>query len=129
MKIHSKNDQVAFVEKAFSSYVKSCLTYKSRNLFKVHDQESSQTQSLQETSEWILNKDNLDSNTFSFIDDKETLVELTRLLSAFEKKLLYLKFHEDKADWQIAGILGVSRQAVSKAKKKSLQKLKNNLDP
>lgn len=45
-----------------------------------------------------------------------------------EKKLLALKFAEEKTDTEIASMLGLTQQAISKSKKLLLRKLKSNLE-
>ncbi|MNW67751.1 sporulation sigma factor SigF [compost metagenome] len=49
-------------------------------------------------------------------------------LSISEQRLIYLKFFEEKTDQQIAVLLGVSRQAVTKSKIIVLDKLKRRMD-
>lgn len=44
-------------------------------------------------------------------------------LSANEKKILFMKFFEDMTDKDIAEVLGITRQAVSKSKAQLLIKL------
>lgn len=128
MKTNSKEELYLSVEKAFSSYVKSCMTFMSRNFFKLHDQELYRIKSLEEIQEGTLEQINFEHNDFALIDEKESLFKVVLTLSSFEKKLLFLKFHEEKPDWKIAEILGVSRQAITKSKKKLLLKIKDSLD-
>lgn len=45
-------------------------------------------------------------------------------LSSNQKKILFMKFFEDKTDREIAEVLGISRQAVSKSKAQLLIKLR-----
>ncbi|MRN53831.1 sigma-70 family RNA polymerase sigma factor [Paenibacillus monticola] len=128
MKTNSKEELYSSVEMAFSSYVKSCMTFMSRNFFKMHDQELYRIKSLEEIQEGTLGQINSEHNDFALIDEKESLFKVILTLSSFEKKLLFLKFHEEKPDWKVAEILGVSRQAITKSKKKLLLKIKDSLD-
>ncbi|ASA23501.1 sigma-70 family RNA polymerase sigma factor [Paenibacillus donghaensis] len=128
MKTNSEEDLYSSIEKAFSSYVKSCMTFMSRNFFKLHDQEMYRTGSLEEIKEVTLRQINAEHNDFAIIDQKESLFKVVVTLSSFEKNLLYLKYHEEKPDWKVAELLGVSRQAITKSKKKLLIKIKDSLN-
>lgn len=94
----------------------------------MHDQELHRLKSLEEIQEGTLEQINSEHNDYTLIDEKESLFKVVLTLSSFEKKLLFLKFHEEKPDWKVAEILGVSRQAITKSKKKLLIKIKDILD-
>lgn len=47
-------------------------------------------------------------------------------LSADEKKLIYLRYYEDRTQSEVAEILGTSQVSVSRSEKKTLKKIKNN---
>ncbi|MBW4080027.1 hypothetical protein [Paenibacillus sp. S150] len=128
MKIKSNKDLNSSVEMAFSSYVKSCMTFMSRNFFKLHDQEMHRIESLEVLKEGALRQLNVEHNDFAIIDEKESLFKVVPTLSPFEKRLLFLKFHEEKPDREVAKLLGVSRQAITKSKNKLLKKIKDSLD-
>lgn len=49
-------------------------------------------------------------------------------LSLNERKILFMKFFEDMTDKEIAKILGVSRQAVTKAKSHLMKKLQKFME-
>ncbi|MEK4107041.1 sigma factor-like helix-turn-helix DNA-binding protein [Paenibacillus sp. FSL R10-2791] len=116
------------VEKGFSSYIKSCLTHKSSKIFKSYDQERIRFRSLNDFNEKALTRINGFTTLTSISEEENSLFEVLRSLNSLERRLIYLKFHEEKTDWEIAKTLGVSRQAVTKAKKKLLKKMKTRLE-
>lgn len=69
-----------------------------------------------------LSQENGFTTLTSISEEENSLFEVLRSLNLLERRLIYLKFHEEKTDWEIAKTLGVSRQAVTKAKKKLLKK-------
>lgn len=128
MKSYTRQELVSAVEKGFSSYIKFCLTHKSSNFFRNCDQERNRSKSLNDFNEITLYRVSESSIQTKIIDEEESLFEVIRSLNSLEKQLIYLKFHEEKTDREIAQALGVSRQAITKAKKKLLIKMKKRLD-
>ncbi|WP_181593043.1 sigma factor-like helix-turn-helix DNA-binding protein [Paenibacillus sp. YN15] len=49
-------------------------------------------------------------------------------MNSMEKRLLFAKFYEEKTDTEIARTLGITQQAVSRAKRLLLDKLKSHLE-
>lgn len=43
-----------------------------------------------------------------------------------EKKLIYLRYYEDRTQSEVAGILGISQVGVSRTEQKTLKKIRNN---
>ncbi|MEK3697877.1 MULTISPECIES: sigma-70 family RNA polymerase sigma factor [unclassified Paenibacillus] len=127
MRSYTKQDLFSTVEKGFSSYVKSCLIHRSITFFKHFDMESTRFRSLNEIKENALFNKTDYTTHFNILED-ESLYEALSSLKPLEKRLIYLKFYKEYTDRQVATILGVSRQAVTKAKKKLLEKLKIKLE-
>lgn len=75
-----------------------------------------------------------DSNPSSLLDEivikQERQAKIEQLkqalpnLSPSQKELIYLKFHKNYSDTEIAKVLGVTRQAVQNRLKKIFEKLK-----
>lgn len=89
--------------------------------------ESTRFRSLNEIKENALFNKTDYTTHFNILED-ESLYEALSSLKPLEKRLIYLKFYKEYTDRQVATILGVSRQAVTKAKKKLLEKLKIKLE-
>lgn len=118
------------VEKAFSSYVKACLQHAQKDYF----------MKLRRDSAYVIPLDAVafEININFHVRPYETLyaqsvpilsqaLELLHL-NTRERKIIYHKYYEDKTDKEIAKLLGISRQAVSKIKSKILVKLKKNIE-
>ncbi|WP_409251824.1 sigma-70 family RNA polymerase sigma factor [Bacillus sp. SCS-153A] len=58
----------------------------------------------------------------------ETLMEAFQRLTERQRFILNLAYAEERSDTEIAEILGVTQQAVSKTHRKALKKLKNALE-
>lgn len=129
MKSNITQELISAVEKGFSSYVKSCLTHKSGNFFRSYNQEKNRIRSTTEFNEESLLRISECPTQFTSFDEEESLFEVIRSLNSLERRLIYLKFYEEKTDREVAKILGVSRQAVTKAKKKLLVKMKKRINP
>ncbi|AHV98336.1 sigma-70 family RNA polymerase sigma factor [Paenibacillus sabinae] len=116
------------VEKGFSSYVKLCLQHASRDYFKKIYRDSSRTKSLDDITSGVNITFNIYTTIPTRVEDYEILFQAIGNLSTFEKKILYLKYYQDKTDLQIAQTIGVTRQAISKSKTNILLKLKNQIN-
>ncbi|MEK4476283.1 sigma-70 family RNA polymerase sigma factor [Paenibacillus sp. FSL R7-0048] len=117
------------VEKGFSRYIQTCLFHTSREFFRKVDRDA---QYLQPMGEDI---DNFQLMVYSYSLSPTVLVEIQdylgsviRALSPMEKKLITLKYFEGKTDSEIACLFGLTQQAVSKAKRSLLDKLRHQLE-
>ncbi|MBV4420355.1 hypothetical protein KM800_13675 [Clostridium tyrobutyricum] len=128
-----KNDELLReIEKGFSSYVKSALYSTSKNYFKKRFDDTNNIVNIESVDTW---EDfdfipNLTSRNVIYLErylEDNLLSKAVSLLSRNEKELLFMKFFEEKTDEQIAMIFGVTRQALTKSKKKILSKLKNRM--
>lgn len=128
MAYETSRELYSSVEKGFSSYVKSCLAHKRSKLFKSYDQERIRFRSLNDFNEKALTRISGSTTLVTISEEENSLYEVLRSLNSLEKRLIYLKFHEEKTDREVAKTLGVSRQAVTKAKKKLLEKMKKRLE-
>lgn len=122
----TKQELYSAIEKGFSSYVKACLAHKSSKIFKSYDQDKNRFMPLNDLNERTLPQINEYTNQLILFEEKDSLFEALLSLNSLERRLIHLKFHEEKTDFEVAKSLGVSRQAVTKAKKKLLIKIKKN---
>ncbi|QUL53515.1 sigma-70 family RNA polymerase sigma factor [Paenibacillus tritici] len=115
------------VECGFSSYIKACLSRSAFRFFSKQAKDNTSTQPLHENFE-----SSLINNDYAFSIDivvrQLWLLQALETLSITERQLIYLKYFQEKTDQQIAFLLGVSRQAVTKSKTNVLDKLKRNMD-
>ncbi|QQZ61229.1 sigma-70 family RNA polymerase sigma factor [Paenibacillus sonchi] len=116
------------VEKAFSSYVKTCLRHSSRDYFRKMLHHSAHTTLLDERK--IRNYSlsvSIYLPSLLQVEDKQAILQIINELnlSPVEKKILYLKYVRDQTDKDIANSLGITRQAVSKTKAHTLIKIKS----
>lgn len=119
----------ANVEKGFSRYIQSCLYHTSRDFFRKIDREFRYTEPLDEDTDGNhLTIDFFVPPTAAYVEAQECLFSAIRALNPMEKKLLFLKFYEEKTDTEIAHMLGLTQQAVSKTKRLLLDKLKSQLE-
>ncbi|WP_141505708.1 sigma factor-like helix-turn-helix DNA-binding protein [Paenibacillus luteus] len=118
------------VEKAFSSYVKSCLQSAQKDYF----------EKLRRDSTYVIP---LDAVTFEIninflvrhyeMPEAQNIPVLSQIsellhLSSKEQRVMCYKYYQDKTDKEIAQIFGISRQAVSKMKSNILLKLKGFME-
>ena len=68
----------------------------------------------------VFNWDKLDE----YIED-EILSAVISTLNSKDKQLLYLKYYENKTDYQLSLIFGVTQQSITERKNRILKKLKN----
>ena len=66
-----------------------------------------------------------DNNDYYNIDYIMLNEEISKL-SDEEKKLIYLRYYEDRSQSEVANILGKSQVGVSRTEKKTLQKIRSN---
>ncbi|AIQ13852.1 RNA polymerase sigma factor [Paenibacillus durus] len=118
------------VEKAFGSYVKSCLQHASRDYFEKLRRDSSHVTLLDAVAYEVNISFCICSTHSPRVEDSPIFEQVIEQmpLSSTEKKVVYFKYYEDKTDKEIARILGVSRQAVTKSKSNILLKLKRHLE-
>lgn len=112
------------VGKAFISYAKKCLKHARRDYSK---KENRELYRLTFPSDMPFDSGilGMPSHLYPSEDYILLLQAGTKLkLSTNEKKILFMKFFEDKTDKEIAKALGMSRQAVSKSKSQLLNKLR-----
>ncbi|MGV2881689.1 sigma-70 family RNA polymerase sigma factor [Paenibacillus taichungensis] len=126
-----KNGQkeILAVEKGFSRYIQTCLFHTSRDFFRKIDREYHRTEPLNE--DFDTDALNVTINFFSstlYVEAHEYLRSAIQTLNPMEKKLLFLKFYDEKTDAEIANSFGLTQQAISKSKKLLLDKLKNQLE-
>ncbi|QAA32868.1 sigma-70 family RNA polymerase sigma factor [Clostridium manihotivorum] len=128
-----KNDELLQdIEKGFSSYVKAALYSTSQNYFGRYFKEICNMVNIDSIDTW----EEMDfiptitSNSVVHLEwylEDDLLSKAVSLLSKNEKELLFIKFFEKNTDEQIARKFGVTRQALTKSKKKILSKLKNRM--
>ncbi|MEK3737957.1 sigma-70 family RNA polymerase sigma factor [Paenibacillus sp. FSL F4-0122] len=116
------------VEKGFSRYIQICLYHSSRDFFRKLDFEYRYTEPLNENIENVQLTINFFSAPIGQIEVQEYLSSVIKALNPMEKKLLAYKFYDEKTDSEIANLLGLTQQAVSKAKRLLLEKLKQQLE-
>ncbi len=121
------------VEKAFCAYIKIVITRSSRGYFRAQYKYFSRSIPLEEVEEINLcaeadiditfpvsNGDKLDD----YIEN-EILSAVISTLNSKNKQLLFLKYYENKTDYQLSLIFGVTQQSISERKNRILKKLKN----
>lgn len=125
-----KNEELLTeIEKGFSKYVKSALLCTAKNYYARYFNDAKLVEPFEEMID--LEDENINiaimqSNIFyleRYLED-ELLSRAVNTLNVNEKKLLFMKFYEDRTDEQIARVFGVTRQALTKSKKKILDKLR-----
>lgn len=114
------------VEKGFSIYIKLCLKHASRDFFIKLYRDSFHVEPFDEY-ESILTFDFWTNSTLT-IEDSAILLQAIETLNSSEKMVIHLKFFQGKTDKEIAQMIGVTRQAISKSKANVLVKLKSHLE-
>lgn len=119
------NEEVKeLVGKAFINYAKKCLKHARKDYYRKENRELYRLTFLSDLP-FDIGILGIPSHLYPSEDYILLLQASTKLkLSANEKKILFMKFFEDKTDKEIAKALGVSRQAVSKSKSQLLNKLR-----
>jgi len=121
------------VEKAFCAYIKIVLTRSSRGYFRAQYKHFSRSIPLEEVEAINLCAEaDIDVNIPVSNGDKlneymenEILSAVVSTLNSKDKQLLYLKYYEDKTDYQLSLIFGVTQQSITERKNRILKKLKN----
>ncbi len=121
------------VEKAFCAYIKIVLTRSARGYFRAQYKYFNRSIPLEEVQEINLYAEaDIDINIPVFNSDKldeyienEILSVVINTLNSKDKQLLYLKYYEDKTDYQLSLIFGVTQQSITERKNRILKKLKN----
>ena len=121
------------VEKAFCAYIKIVLTRSSQGYFRAQYKYFNRSIPFEEIQEINLCSDaDIDINIPVANGDKldeyienEILSAVISSLNAKDKQLLYLKYYEDKTDYQLSLIFGVTQQSVTERKNRILKKLKS----
>jgi len=121
------------VEKSFCAYIKIVLTRSSRGYFRAQYKHFIRSIPLEEVKEINLcSEADIKINIPVFNGDKlneymenEILSAVVSTLHAKDKQLLYLKYYEDKTDYQLSLIFGVTQQSITERKNRILKKLKN----
>jgi RNA polymerase sigma factor (sigma-70 family) len=123
------------VEKAFCAYIKLVLTRSSQGYFRAQYKYFNRNIPLEEVQEINLCSDadiniNIPVSDGDKLDEyieNEILSAVISTLNAKDKQLLYLKYYEDKTDYQLSLIFGVTQQSISERKNRILKKLKSRL--
>ncbi|WP_018885760.1 sigma-70 family RNA polymerase sigma factor [Paenibacillus massiliensis] len=119
-----------FIERAFSSYVKTCLQHAKKDYSGKLRRDSAYVVPLDAVNFEIninflvRHHDILQTQNVPILSQIPEILHLT----SKEQRLLYHKYCEDKTDKEIAQLLGTSRQAVSKMKSNVLVKLKSIME-
>lgn len=118
------------VEKAFSSYVKSCIQHAQKDYFEKLRRDSAYVVPLDAVTFEININFLVRHYDMSQPQNIPVLSQISELLhlSSKEQRVIYHKYYQDKTDREIAQILGISRQAVSKMKSNILVKLKRIME-
>lgn len=112
------------VGKAFIGYAKTCLKRAKKDYYKKENRELYRLTFLSDLP-FEIGILGMPSHLYPSEDYILLLQAGSKLrLSVNEKKILFMKFFEDKTDKEIAKALGISRQAVSKSKAQLLNKLR-----
>lgn len=118
------------VEKAFSTYAKACLQYAKKDYWEKLQREKAHffpvdAVAFEININFLTHPKNVSSS-----DPSSVLSQVLDLLQLTpkERKVLQHKYFEDKTDKEIAHLLGVSRQAISKSKSNILVKLKRAME-
>lgn len=127
----TNNGNIKAIEKAFSSYAKSCLQHAKKDYDKKISRQYAYMVSLDTvTFDFNINFIPQVYASSKLLNDLLLLQTLQQLpLKDKEKKIIYFKYYEDKTDRDIAQILGMTRQAVSKIRAEVLAKLKKEMEP
>ncbi|APQ59183.1 sigma factor-like helix-turn-helix DNA-binding protein [Paenibacillus polymyxa] len=118
------------VEKAFSSYVKTCLQRSKKDYLEKLYREKAHCISVDainfeiNINLLIRSHDILPVNPSSMLSQVMDVLQLTPK----EARVLHYKYFEEKTDKEIAQLLGVSRQAISKIKSNFLVKIKRVME-
>ncbi|WP_044482110.1 sigma-70 family RNA polymerase sigma factor [Paenibacillus antibioticophila] len=121
----SRHGDCKAVEKGFSNYTKVCLKHASRDYFKKLYRDSVLVPFDECEPKIAIN---IRTSTTITFEDYAALSQAIETLSSSEKKVLYLKFFQDKTDKEVAQFIGVTRQAITKSKSNVLVKLKSHLE-
>ncbi|WP_089611994.1 sigma-70 family RNA polymerase sigma factor [Dehalobacterium formicoaceticum] len=121
------------VEKAFCAYIKIVITRSSQGYFRAQYKHFSRTIPLEEVEESNLCAEaDIDINISVFDGDKldeyienEILSAVISTLNSKDKQLLYIKYYENKTDYQLSLIFGVTQQSITERKNRILKKLRN----
>ena len=121
------------VEKVFCAYIKIVLTRSASGYFRAQYKHFNRSIPLEEVQEINLcTKADLDINIPVPNADKldeyiesEILSVIMSTLSSKDKQLLYLKYFEDKTDYQLSLIFGITQQSITERKNRILKKLKS----
>ncbi len=132
----SSSETYKAVEKAFCSYIKIVLTRSAQGYFRAQYKYFNRSIPLEEIQEINLcaeadidinipvsNVDKLDEHI-----ENEILSAVISTLNAKDKQLLYLKYYEDKTDYQLSLIFGVTQQSITERKNRILKKLRSRLE-
>lgn len=121
------------VEKAFCAYIKIVLTRSARGYFRAqykHFNRSIPWEEVQEIN--LCSGPDIDINIpvlqWGKLDEyveNEILSAVISTLNSKDKQLLYLKYYEDKTDYQLSLIFGVTQQSITERKNRILKKLKS----
>jgi RNA polymerase sigma factor (sigma-70 family) len=118
----------AAVEKGFSVYIKLCLQHVSRDYFTKFNRDLYRVRPLDEMEDQQNLLQSIPMYNTSSIEEVDILSDAIQKLNFIEKKILYLKYIQDKTDKDIAYSIGVTRQAISKSRTNALRKLKIQLE-
>jgi len=121
------------VEKAFCAYIKIVLTRSARGYFRAQYKYFNRSIPWEEVHEINLcSGTDIDINISVSQEGKldeyienEILSAVISTLNSKDKQLLYLKYYEDKTDYQLSLIFGVTQQSITERKNRILKKLKS----
>jgi len=119
---------VETVERTFNSYIKSYMTICSKRFFSKQYQDFSHTSPIDQLKNELNVTISVTVNSIDEVNMSEWLNQALSTLDNKERQLIHNKFFLMKTDQEIASLLGISRQSVSKSKSKILKKLKNRLE-
>lgn len=123
------------VEKVFCAYIKIVITRSARGYFRAQYKYFNKSIPLEEVQEINLcTEADLDINIPVSSPDRmdeymenEILSAIIGTLNSKDKQLLYLKYFEDKTDYQLSLIFGVTQQSVTERKNRIFKKMKHQL--
>ncbi|MGG4220576.1 sigma-70 family RNA polymerase sigma factor [Paenibacillus jamilae] len=126
----TENGTKRSIEKAFSSYAITCLRHAQKDYFRKLHRDSSHVIPLDAVTFEVSISFLIHSQEVLQFENANILSQIldNRQFSEQEQKIIYHKYYEDKTDREIAQLLGISRQAVSKSKSKLLVKLKKLIE-
>lgn len=118
------------LERAFSSYAKACLQHAQKDYTEKLSRDLSYVVPLDAVTFEININFLVHHHNMSHPPYDPALSQIPEIahLTSKEQRLLYHKYYEDKTDKEIARLLGISRQAVSKMKSNILVKLKRIME-